>query len=610
MQQKKAQLTTFIIIAIVVIAAALFSYFVIFRAPSALPAKLQPVEAYYLDCVSEKTQDALRLAGMQGGYLEMPEFEAGSEYKQFSNYYMFLGSAIPYWYYVSGSNIQKEQVPSKEEIENQISKYLKEEVEKCTLESFVSQGYVIEMSPVVGVSTTIKDSSVDVTVNQQIKIEFGDIKATVSNHKATVKSSLGGLYKEAVEIYNYEKETAFLENYTIDTLYLNAPVTGIEIQCAPEVWLKSEVKNDLKEAIAANIGQIKIKGDYYRLASSLHNYFIVDTGKNMGDNVNFLATEPYRIEIWPSEDGTLRADPVGTQPGLSIMGFCYVPYHFVYDIDFPVLVQLSRGDEIFQFPFAVVIDKTVPRKAELGETDEIDVEICDYKGAVGTVYTYDQNNNALESKVSYKCINQVCPIGMTTVSGNDAVLVGKFPQCLNGFVIAEAPGYAKAKVQVSTNKPFSTSVYLQQVKRFNVNINLASNEEAIVMFSSPEHSTTLFYPTQKQVELTSTVYEVTAQVFKDKTISLGSGTSERCVSVPDWLGIMHEQCYEFELPQQTLTSVMFGGGSATFAPSASEIASSSRVNIHIPTVDVPSNLQELQDVYSTIAISELQLSLS
>lgn len=610
MQRKKAQVTIFIIIAILLTAVALFSYFIFISKPSTIPAQIQPIERYYLDCINEKAEETVALAGMQGGYLEMPEFKPGSEYKQFSNYYMFLGAEIPYWYYVSGNNIQTEQVPTKEEIEKQISNYLKQEIRECSLDHFEDEGFIIQESSNMGISTTIKESSIDIVVNKEIKIEYGDVKATISSHKTTIKSSFGSLYEEALDIYKFEKNSAFLENYTIDTLYLNAPVTGIDISCAPKVWVKEQVRQDLKNSIAANLAQVKLKGTYYNLASSLNKYFVVDTGKTIKENINFLASEPYRIEIWPSEDAFLVAEPVGLQPGLNLMGFCYVPYHFVYDIDFPVLIQLSKDDEIFQFPMAIVIDKTVPRKAETGETGEFEINICNYAGSVGTVYTYNQDNSPLEAKISFKCLNQVCPIGITKKSQDKSSITSQFPQCLNGFVIAESPGYAKTKTQISSNSPFTTSLYLTQLKKFNVNLNIKADETAIITFSSDEHSTTLFYPEQKEIELTSTAYQVTAQVFKQKNLQIGTIAGETCINVPDWLGIPHEECYNVEIPQQQITDVLFGGGITEFAPTSQEIKSKSILSIKIPTTEVPSTLEELQDVYSLIEISELELALN
>ena len=52
----------------------------------------------------------------------IPEYEAGSEYMPFSSQLDFLGNPIPYWYYVSGNNIQREQVPSKNRYGKRIRK--------------------------------------------------------------------------------------------------------------------------------------------------------------------------------------------------------------------------------------------------------------------------------------------------------------------------------------------------------------------------------------------------------------------------------------------------------------------------------------------------------
>ncbi len=612
LKNKRGQVTLFIIIAIVIVGAALTIIFIPKGQVTAIPSKLQPVETSYLNCIQEKTQDAIILAETQGGYISLPEFEQGSQYKQFTNYYNFLGTAIPYWYYVSGNNIQKEQVPSKEIIQQQISNYVKEKISECEdFSDFESGGFNIEVSETnPSVKTIINNNEVEITVSKPITISFQDAKSTVSSHKTNVNSNLGLLYQDALKIYNYEQEKAFLENYTIDTLYLNAPVTGIELSCAPKTWLISQVSSDLKKALAVNIAQIKVKGTYYDLNSELNKYFVVNTGDTFSEQVNFIASEPYRLEIWPSENELLVASPIGIQQGLSLMGFCYVPYHFVYDVDYPVLVQVSKDNEIFQFPFAVVIDKTVPRKAELGETETPAIDICSFKGMGGTVYTYDDETNLpIKSEISFQCFDQICSEGTTETNNNKEYLNALFPQCLNGFIIAESEGYAQAKVKISTNEPFSSSIYLKKLKKLTAEVNIDSDESAIITFSSPEHSTTLFYPTQREIELISGVYNVTAQAFKERTIKLNSETGEQCIKTPDWMGILHEECFTMNIPEQTLTSVVFGGGSAIFSPTSEELSDSSKLKITIEKLNIPTTLSELEDVYSTIAISDVGLDL-
>ena len=89
-----------------------------------------------------------------------------------------------------------------------------------------------------------------------------------------------------------------------------------------------------------------------------------------------------RLDAKPSEEGILLAEPVGNQEGLGLIGFCYVPYHFVYDLDFPVLVQIfsTSTNEIFQFPLQTIIRSNKQREA-LPTVNEnvIETDICKYK---------------------------------------------------------------------------------------------------------------------------------------------------------------------------------------------------------------------------------------
>ena len=149
-KNKRAQVTIFIIIAIVIVAGIL-AYFALSGkiGSRALPKELSPAYNYFLSCIQEETQNAVLIMGSQGGYIEVPEFSPGSEYMPFSSQLDFLGTPVPYWYYISGNGVAKEQVPSKEKMETQIEDYLKENIALCNFASFEQQGFGIESQPLV-----------------------------------------------------------------------------------------------------------------------------------------------------------------------------------------------------------------------------------------------------------------------------------------------------------------------------------------------------------------------------------------------------------------------------------------------------------------------------
>ena len=210
MESKRGQVTIFIILAIVIVAGiALFFYFRSEIELFNIPPIFRPVENFYLDCVKSYTETGISLLGENSGYIYWSNFEPGNDYSPTSNQLDFFGTGIPFWYYASGKDIVKEQVPTKQDMEQQLEKYLDENL-KCDFSSFSSQGFAINLSkPEIDVE--ISDSEVKVDVSAELRAEFEDESFNIRNHETVVKSKLGKFYEEAVKIYNKEKESAFLE---------------------------------------------------------------------------------------------------------------------------------------------------------------------------------------------------------------------------------------------------------------------------------------------------------------------------------------------------------------------------------------------------------------
>jgi len=94
-----------------------------------------------------------------------------------------------------------------------------------------------------------------------LSVSKGGDSFVVRDHSIEINSKLGSLYNDALEIYEQEQQTFFLERYGIDDLRLYAPVDGVEIQCSPMVWNAEEVFSELKEAIEVNTLALKSSGD-------------------------------------------------------------------------------------------------------------------------------------------------------------------------------------------------------------------------------------------------------------------------------------------------------------------------------------------------------------
>ena len=143
---KLGQVTIFILIAIILVAGVII-YFALKKADlqEGLPANIEPIYTTFLSCLEEETLVGIDVLESQAGYISLPDFEPGSAYMPFSSHLNFLGNPLPYWYYVSGNNIVKEQLPSKRDMEEQLAQFLGERLLECDLTEFEQQGYEIDL---------------------------------------------------------------------------------------------------------------------------------------------------------------------------------------------------------------------------------------------------------------------------------------------------------------------------------------------------------------------------------------------------------------------------------------------------------------------------------
>ncbi len=606
-RQKHAQITVFIIIAIVMIAGIAGYFLLKGQTQPEIPADFKQVEDYYLSCIKYHTEAGISMLEESGGYIYLPEFVPGSGYMPGSSQLNFLGAPIPYWYYVSGNNLVREQIPSRNDMEEQLNRYLEENL-RCDFSDFESRGFLIDAGSDAGkikANVNIASDRVSVDVRTNLKISLEDRSALISGHKQEVLSNLGRFYSSALKIYNAEKEKMFLENYALDVMYLYAPVDGVELTCSPKIWMLDNVKDELKSALEANTIMLLDKGNSQ--ISAKRKYF--DVGVGTGDNVRFMYSKswPTKIET-QDKDGVLLAEPVGNQPGMGILGFCYVPYHFVYDIVYPVLIQVYDDNEIFQFPVSVIIQGNKARNALPGTyIGEREAEICKYKNADVSVYTYNTNLDSVEAEIDFKCFNERCSIGKTKLQGASAVLNGKFPQCVNGFILAKAEGYEIKKHQISTNTESTANIILD--KLYDIDLSLKINgrdikDMAVISFDSDDTGTLIAWPEQKKVKLTEGLYNVSVYVYSNASIFIPGTKTQKCVDVPKpgifgFFGANEEKCFDLEIPSQTLSNVIIGGGQAEQYITETELQKG-RAEISASSLPIPKSIEDLQKNYEAL----------
>ncbi|HTY43782.1 MAG TPA: hypothetical protein VMC80_00890 [Patescibacteria group bacterium] len=601
---KRGQVTIFIIIAIIIVAAVGVFFIVRSQQQTAkVPASIQPAYQAFLSCLQDDALSGVSILESNGGYITLPKFEAGSSYMPFSSQLNAFGSPIPYWYYVSGNNIERQQVPTKSQMEQQLGSYIDGKIRNCVLNDYYQQGFHIDLGePNTKVSIGTNQISIDLSMNMNINKESDS--AVISDHKVTIASPLGDLYNSALKIYDYENKNLFLENYSIDALRTYAPVDGLEITCSPKIWDAEQVFSTLRQGIEANTLAMSTQGS--------NKYFTIKLP--VSQQVRFLNSQywPSSFEVNPSQGAALVANPVGNQPGLGVLGFCYVPYHFVYNVRYPVLVQLYEGNDIFQFPMAVIIQGNEPRQALAGNAELFQTSnICDFMNTSTEVNIFDSQSNPVDANISYQCANQVCNIGQTS----NGVLQANFPQCVNGFISVTANGFKDNNFQYSTVQSGSANIILDRVYNLGVNLRLdgsSYNNKAVINFISNDSSSTIVYPDQKNVQLSEGNYNVEVYIYGQSNLNLGTGTYQQCVDtlsgISGLLGIKQKSCINVNVPSQIITSVLSGGGKMNYYMTEGQLQSSNTIDINAQSLPTPTTVTELENNYISFENRGLEIN--
>ena len=605
---RRGQVAIFVIVALLAVAGVAIYYLVDKPVSKTISPQLRPAYDAYLSCVKGLVEEGLRLLGDSGGYIESPPFVPGSLYAPSSSQLDFLGQGIPYWFYVSQNNLIREQVPTIDQMEKSLSDYVSSNIGGCNFDELARAGFDVFVGDEKSASSELLEGELRLKLFNPLTIIKGERRLSIENHEISVPTKIRKLYEEALKIYDYEKKSSFLEKYGLDAMRLNAPVTGAELSCSPLVFVDSKIQENISRALESNIASIKLSGNYYSVRSKDREYFVADPGFDTSTEVSFLYDRnwPTKIEI----EGDRVVKPVGLQKGLGLLGFCYVPYHLVYDIFFPVLVQLREGDELFQFPVVAVISKNQAREPVFSDSSlESGVDACEYKMNDLEVRSYDINLNPVPARISYRCLQDTCELGSTEDVGGIAVLETKAPSCVGGSLVASADGYADSKIDFSSNEEDSADIILR--KKYKLSLGLDVNS-AVVSFDSPDYSSTVLYPEQDSIELVEGNYNVSVLVYDRSGLKFPASKKRECVSVPEKglsgiFGAKREKCYTIDVPETEIGFALVGGGKTSEYVTEEMLSNSEKINIDVLVFDIPESLRDLQKNYALVEDARVYL---
>ncbi len=630
---KQGQLTLFIIIGLILLVAIGLVLYAqrssLIPSEEAVPkveevaATVQPLQQFVQDCLKTTARQGLAALGARGGYIDPaqrfnPAEPTDGEAVQFAPDSQLK---VPYWWYLkspntctgSGCGFATEQpcltraaeqetrgICKSPSIEAQMDKYLTDNLPSCFrgFEQFSAQGFVITPSGEMKPETRVTRAGVVVLLTYPLDVRHAEETFALKDYVAELPVNLFEIYQLSTDITNLEANSSFLEHATRSLIDVFGradpdalpPVSDLDFGFgAGTFWIKYSVLQKVQEMLTGYIPLLKVMntGNYQFLpAPSGKDKKLYEILYNRGFTVPELTLHPsldvkFSYLPWwkPYLDLNCNGQlcqPEGFSSTLGGLLFGVRRYNFVYDVSYPVLVEVTSptayGGEGYSFRFFLEenMRNNIPMAALDSPLPQINITqqaslLCDPDQRTGGNVTVSVRSSAGQpvdsAEIVYRCGAESCALG----SSVEGVLRTAFPRCVGGFVSASHPDYAPAvkpfdvldatdkNVDLVLGVPYPVDFSLRKwpLKKIAGNWQLDSSQSEAQ--NAREHSIIMLQRTGQPFEEPITVLgDVCGSPFSKAAIPCGNPPEDNSKGIAVYPGTYHATIYTFLYPSPAL----------------------------------------------------------
>lgn len=605
---KKGQVTFFIIAGIVILIIFLLVFILrmtttVFTPDRVVPPEMEPLDNYIKDCLETNAREAITLVGINGGYIRFPPEIANDPNSYISTNPLFKDIKVPLWRYRGQTRI-----PSESRMTADIEWYLQENVPTCLGEfgAFNSLFEIVEKEDMtIDVELLSKGVSVEMDYPLEVKNRGSGQVTLLNNFRATIPTRLKTTYELAKKIMITENNDLFIERRALDLIAMDVdiPYTDVAFDCSPRTWKVSEVKEKFSDLIGVNLPRIKVdRTDYIPISDDFpyeqnHNVWKVTEDKYPSTGVSFSYDKdwPLFMHVSPSRGDTLIAKPTR---GFDVMSFlCMNIWHFTYDVRFPVMATVkdhetaNYDDYTFNFAFDAGINHNMPDTSNFNIRDfdyatEGEEEFCNsVEQNVLTVHTFENiSRDGYEDHIelpgvdlTFICMKMKCPIGESEVQfrGADVYSVSEVPYCIEGILKGEKEGYLPVEKFISTTADTEADLFLTPI---------TSKEVEVVAHEML--STGSIYDEEPLDNMSSAIITISRGGFKSSAMyPLQANLSDDSYFDIDMsqLELLAKEDYTYDLTIYMIddSNSLLGGYKINWTPSWSELESADKIKFHV-----------------------------
>lgn len=578
-QTKKSQITIFIIIGIsllIIVGAAIFIKQQGSWIKPQPPEKDQvptPIKEYVEKCIEATTREAVDIITLQGGYIYFPE----RIYNNVEAYMKLTPDGelrLPLWYFRGMDNS-----PTLTKMQSDLSAYIKENIGNCleNMSVFKDEYDIIEKGN-LDLDVVVSDNDINIKLIYPLTFTLKQIGKTMEVDTFTKKVNLPlkKVYELSQNIFAQENKDKFFEKFTINLIAANedlTPYTGFEISCGKKKWQYSKVIDNLKNMIEVNLPYIKLNNTDYNpipdvlggestsyMQSHFYWAFLSKENKKYKVTFEYYKDYPFAMAVNPRNGAMLESN---TMKGQNIMSYlCLNLWHFTYNVRYPIRVTVTDDSDTqnpisFSYAMEVSINQNSPdksnfpfRTAEFEESFDNE-EWCNSNQLSSINLMVEDEvlptNYGLEDvNVSFICGPVECDMGVTSFDydGVNALLVKRFPYCINGILRLSKPDYISKDVFLSTGKDDAitqTMIPTKDFKKINIikydeknptvgyDLNFDANESVFIRIQNDTFDSYSVVPNTTDVPLKMLakkdyIYNLEIYLFKNEE-ALGGYTS-------------------------------------------------------------------------------------
>lgn len=488
---KKSQVTLFMIVGLIIIIGGVIFFSLTKKTKEAepeikivqeqTPVEFDPIRKYANDCAYSVGVEGLRIIGKQGGYMSFTNKTLNKEAFVITqnptetDAVSFASDSdlkIPYWWHLKSANNCKgdckfaskrpELRQAENSIEKQLERYIDLRFKECLndFEPFAEQGFKVTEKGKIKSDVVIGSDDVVVVVNYHINAEHQESSSDIRQFLVRIPVNLNKIYELATKITNLEIKHRYLEKHILNLLVAFSgtdkeklpPMSDMQFSFgSTKSWQKSDIKNKVTGLLASYIPLFQVDGTY----NYERNTFNSELKQRLYDSTIIpVANSSFRdleagftyLDFWPAYfDLNCKGERCIPSSANSLISFFGIQtYRFVYDLSFPVLVEIKEpfalNGQGYTFSFflegnirnnkPMPVDFEPLERASLSESSLL----CDTRtsGNVTVIVKAGATKKPVgDAQVLYTIIDESCFIGSTGAGGT---LTETFPVGVGGVV--------------------------------------------------------------------------------------------------------------------------------------------------------------------------------